>query len=64
MASTFVIHARRDWTFRLVLLGRRLLGGAHPNAPRCGRSADAPAQLLPLIHSRPVGGQKRNCTLA
>ncbi len=33
MASTFVTHARRDWTFRLVLLGSRLLGGAHPNAP-------------------------------
>lgn len=24
MASTFVIHARRDWTFQLVLLGSRL----------------------------------------
>lgn len=24
MASTFVIHDRRDWTFQLVLLGSRL----------------------------------------
>jgi hypothetical protein len=24
MASTFVIHARRHWTFQLVLLGSRL----------------------------------------
>jgi hypothetical protein len=24
MASTFVIHGRRDWTFQLVLLGSRL----------------------------------------
>jgi hypothetical protein len=24
MASTFVIHACRDWTFQLVLLGSRL----------------------------------------
>ena len=28
MARTVVIHARRDWTFELVLLGIRLLGGA------------------------------------
>jgi hypothetical protein len=42
MASTFVIHARRDWTFQLVLLGSRLQleGWCDGDPSRCSAWVD------------------------
>lgn len=53
MASTFVIHARRDWTFQLVLLGSRLQleGWCEGDPGRCS------AWVEPLQAPREVADQ-------
>ena len=53
MASTFVIHARRHWTFQLVLLGsRRRLEGWCDGPDGWGADGCCNAWLLPTDSPR------------
>ena len=53
MASTFVIHARRHWTFQLVLLGGRLrLEGWCDGPDGWGADGCCNAWLLPTDSPR------------
>jgi hypothetical protein len=58
MSSTFVIHARREWTFQLVLLGSRMRLEGWCDGPEGCCSAwmqphDAPHEVAERLIGRP-----------